>query len=129
VLQPAGETPPGWSLRDFDYTAGLDGRIEAEARIGPLRGGAAWRSAWMTSLNHNSINGGSASHWVHQGRISGYVGLRQQLGIGADFRLYLRDSSFANDLFDSVHESAPEFRLYGTWIVAPGRDGAAPRFF
>lgn len=129
VLPTAGETPPGWSLREFEYTTGLDGRLEVEARIGPLRGGAAWRSAWMTSLNHNSINGGSADHWVHQGRISGFLGLGQQLGIGADYRLHLRDSSFAIDLIDSVHESAPEFRLFGTWIVAPGRAGAAPSFF
>jgi hypothetical protein len=123
ALQPAGEIPSGWSLRR------LDGRIEAEAKVGRLRGGAAWRSSWMTSLNDNSINGGSAHHWVHQGRVSGYVGLGQQLGIGADFRLYLRDSSFSIDLFESVQETVPEFRLFGTWILVPGRAGATPGVF
>jgi hypothetical protein len=129
ALQPAGETPAGWSLRPFDYTTGLDGRIEAEASVGRFRGGAAWRSSWMTSVNHNSVNGGSADHWVHQGRVSGQFSLAQQLGIGADFRLYRRDSSFSIDLFEGVQETVPELRIYGTWIIVPGRDGAAPGLF
>jgi len=126
ALRSTGEIPSGWSLRPFDYTTGLDGRIEAEAHAGRFRGGAAWRSSWMSSVNHSSVNGGSASHWVHQGRLSGYVRIARQLGLGGDFRLYLRDTSYSIGLFESVHETVPELRLYGTWVIVPGRDGASP---
>lgn len=129
ALRTGGDVPPAWSLRPFDYTTGLDGRIAAELSAGPFLGSAAWRSSWMTSLNHSSINGGRASHWVHRGGVSGHVRVAQQLGLGGDFRVYIRDSSYSIDLFDSVSETVPELRLYGTWVIVPGREGAAPAFF
>lgn len=129
ALQPAGETPAGWSLRPFDYTAGVDGRIEAEAHVGRFTGGVAWRSSWMTSVNHNAINGGSAKHWVHQGRLSAQLRIGRSLGLGGEFRLWVRDTEPAIRLLESIHETAPELRIFGSWIIVPGRDGAAPGFF
>jgi hypothetical protein len=129
ALRPVGEIPSSWSLRPFDYTTGFDGRIEGETQIGRFRGGASWRSSWMTSLNHNSANGGNANHWVHQGRLSAQIRIGRLLGLGGDFRLWLRDSSYSIGLFEDVRETVPELRLFGSWIVAPGRDGATPGFF
>ena len=129
ALRPLGETPSGWSLRPFDYTTGFDGRLEGEVQVGRFRGGASWRSSWMTSVNHSSVNGGNAYHWLHQGRLSAQFSIGRLLGLGADFRLWLRDSSYSIGLFEGVQENVPELRLYGSWIIAPGRDGAAPGFF
>lgn len=129
ALRPLGDTPPGWSLRPFDYTSGFDGRIEGELQAGRFRAGASWHSSWMTSLNHSSVNGGSADHWVHQGRLSAQIAIGRLLGIGGDFRLWMRDSAYSITLFDDVRETVPELRLYGSWILVPGREGAAPAFF
>ncbi|MDP2470360.1 MAG: DUF3943 domain-containing protein [Candidatus Palauibacterales bacterium] len=129
ALRPVTDTPAGWDLRPFDYTTGLDGSFEIEAETGRLSGGVAWRSSWMQSLNHNSVNGGSARHWLHEGRVSAHVRLSPQLGVGGDFRVYLRDSSYDVAVFEDVRETVPELRLYGTWVLVPGRDGAAPAFY
>ena len=83
----------------------------------------------MTSVNHNSLNGGSADHWVHQGRLSANFRIGQSLGLGGDFRLWLRNSSYSIGLFEDVQETVPEVRLYGTWVIVPGRDGASPTIF
>ena len=96
ALQPAGDLPSSWNLRPFDYTTGLDGRIEAEAHLGRFVGGATWRSSSMTSVNHNSLNGGSADHWVHQGRCPAYVGL----GAAAGYRRGLPPLPAQQQLFD-----------------------------
>jgi len=128
ALRPIMETPSGWDLRPFDYTTGFDGRVEGELNVGRFNGGAAWRSSWMTSVNHTSVNGGNAYHWIHQGRLTAQLRLGESLGLGGEFRLWVRDSSYSIALFDGVRETVPELRLYGTWIIVPGRVGAAPGF-
>jgi len=129
ALQPSGDLPASWNLRPFDYTTGLDGRIEAEAHLGRFVAGAKWRSSWMTSVNHNSLNGGNADHWLHQGRLSANFRIGQSLGLGGDFRIWLRDSSYSIGLFEDVQETVPEIRIFGTWVIVPGRDGASPSIF
>ncbi len=128
ALRPLGETPAGWSLRPFDYTSGLDGRIEGELQLGWLRAGAYWRSSWMTSLNDSSVNGGGAKHWLHLGRLTAHLDMGS-LGLGGEFRVWRRNSSYSVELFESVQETVPELRLFGTWTIIPGRKGAAPRLF
>ena len=129
ALRPVAEPPIGWDLRPFDYTTGFDGRLEGEIEMGLLRGAAAWRSSWMTSVNHNSRNGGNAYHWVHQGRLSAQLRIGRALGLGGEFRLWLRDSTYSIGLFEPVQETVPEVRIFGTWVIVPGRDGAAPGVF
>jgi hypothetical protein len=126
ALRPATATPGGWDLRSFDYTTGLDGRVEAEARVGPARAIASWRASWMRSVNDSPTNGGGARHLIHMGKLTGGVRLTPSLGVAADFRVYLRDSEYDIGWFEKVQETAPELRLYGTWILVPGRNGAPP---
>jgi hypothetical protein len=129
ALRPAEEPPSGWNLRPFDYTSGFDGRIEGELTVGRLRFAAGWRSSWMASLNHNSVNGGSADHWVHQGRLAAHIDVGRLLGLGGEFRMWRRSSDYSVALFESVQETVPELRLFGTWILVPGREGASAAFF
>ena len=122
ALRPTGELPGGLNLRPFDYTTGLDGSLEAEARLGPVSATAGWRSSWMRSVNHSSVNGGRATHLLHRGRLVAEVRPLQRLGLAGDLRVFVRDSDYAVGLFESVSETVPELRVYGTWIMIPGRN-------
>jgi hypothetical protein len=121
--------PNGVRLRPSDYLTGLAADLEAEARLGRFTALAAWRSTWSGSLNHNAGNGGRATHFLHFGRLTGRLRLTRGFAVGGDYRLYVRRSDFATAEFESLSEVVPQFRLYGTWVLAAGRTGPSEFIF
>lgn len=121
ALTTVGEVPADWTLRRFDYGAGLDGRLEAEMSGGPTKVAATWRISWMPSANDAPTNGGGARHLVNQGRFAGSLRLADRLRLAGEYRVHRRDSSYDSALLEAVHRTVPEFRFYGTWSLARGR--------
>ena len=95
--------------RDYDLGPGAGGRIAAAFS----RDGREWLRVEARTLWLHSLHGSDGQHLAGRVRLAGSVPLRGPIGLGGEFELATRHSTYPD--FPSVTQRVSQLRGYLTW--------------
>jgi hypothetical protein len=104
-------------LREYDFGTGLGARLGFQF----LRDGYRWidgsyRIQHLYTLNGSNFNGRDSNHIVQMLRLRAVFPLGyKRFGAGAEYELFLRDSSFESDQFGKIEQRVPRWQIFFTW--------------
>ncbi len=111
-------------LREYDFGPG----VGARGVMSVLRGrerilDVTYRATYINTVNGSVTNGSDAWHVVHMAGVKVLVPVSEMWGIGADWKLFLRNSYYSPEEFEDTVQRSPQVRLYVSWKV--GESGPA----
>lgn len=97
------------SGREYDYGPGVGYKFGAQFRLNKYE----FLSLWHEGHLIHSINGNKADHFVSLTRARLDYPIREFIGIGAEYVLYIADRHYRD--FPDVYANNPELRFYLVW--------------